>query len=147
MRISKATKEHIPNVAKLFDLYRQFYQCEPDIELAKTFISERIENEESRIFIAEDNGATLGFVQMYPSFCSVQAVKIYILYDLYVETKGRNLGVGAQLMKKASEYAKEQGASRIDLMTAFSNKLGQHLYEKLGYKKVDEDFYNYSLEI
>lgn len=147
MKILKATKEHILDVAKLFDLYRQFYECEPDIELAKTYISERIKNEESTIFIAEDNGATVGFVQLYPSFCSVEAVKIYILYDLYVAASGRNLGVGAQLMNKASEYAKQQGASRVDLMTAFSNKPGQHLYEKLGYKKVDEDFYNYSLEV
>jgi len=31
------------------------------------------------------------------------------------------------------------------LLTAHSNKPGQHLYEKLGYIKVNEDFYAYSL--
>ena len=50
-------------------------------------------------------------------------------------------------MNKASGYAREEGASRIDLMTAFSNKPGQHLYEKLGYNKVLEDFYTYSLRL
>ncbi len=147
MKILEASQEHIPEVARLFDLYRQFYQCEPDFEQARNFISERIQNGESTIFIAEDNDLVKGFVQMYPSFCSVDAVKIYILYDLYVDASGRNSGIGAMLMKKASEYAEEQGASRIDLMTAFSNKPGQHLYEKLGYKKVLEDFYSYSLEV
>ena len=48
---------------------------------------------------------------------------------------------------RAAEHAKEQGASRIDLMTAFSNKPGQHLYEKLGYRRVLEDFYTYSLQV
>lgn len=147
MNILEATPEHVPEIARLFDMYRQFYECNPDIELANKYISERIRNGESTIFIADDNGAIRGFVQMYPSFCSVDAIKIYILYDLYVDASGRNSGIGALLMNKASEYAKEQGAKRIDLMTAFSNKPGQHLYEKLGYKKVLEDFYTYSLNV
>ena len=46
-----------------------------------------------------------------------------------------------------TEFAKESGASRIDLLTAFDNKAGQHLYEKLGYKKVIEDFYSYSFKV
>ena len=46
---------------------------------------------------------------MYPSFCSVDAVKIYILYDLYVDDSGRNLGVGASLMDKAKSYARAEG--------------------------------------
>lgn len=147
MKILEATIEHVAEIAKLFDLYRQFYACEPDIELATNFISERIQNKESTIFVADDNGEIKGFVQMYPSFCSVDAIKIYILYDLYVDARGRNSGIGAMLMNKAREHAIEQGASRIDLMTAFSNKPGQHLYEKLGYEKVLEDFYTYSLKV
>jgi ribosomal protein S18 acetylase RimI-like enzyme len=147
MNVLQAAKEHVPDVAKLFDSYRQFYKCEADIELAKAFISERIENGESTIFFADDDGITTGFVQMYPSFCSVDAIKIYILYDLYVDASYRNSGVGALLMNRASKYAKEHGASRIDLMTEISNKSGQHLYEKLGYKRVLEDFYTYSLQV
>ncbi len=147
MKIFQASPQHIPEVAGLFDLYRQFYQCEPDFELAKNFISERIQNSESTIFVADDNGKIKGFVQLYPSYCSVDAIKIYILHDLFVDTSGRNSGIGAMLMNKATEYAREQGASRIDLTTEFSNKAGQHLYEKLGYKKVLEEYYTYSLKI
>ena len=146
-RIVRASKEDVVEVARLFDFYRQFYECETDIELAEKYISERIDNEESVIFIAKSKDETIGFVQLYPSFCSVDAVKIYILYDLYVDESGRNSGVGGMLMNRATEYAKEQGASRLDLLTAISNKAGQHLYEKLGYEKVNEDFYCYSLEV
>ncbi|RLB99720.1 MAG: GNAT family N-acetyltransferase [Deltaproteobacteria bacterium] len=147
MKIIKATKEHAPGVAILFDLYRQFYECESDIELAEAFISDRIQKGESAIFLADDNGILKGFVQMYPSFCSVDAIKIFILYDLYVDASDRNSGIGALLMNRASGYAREEGASRIDLMTAFDNKPGQHLYEKLGYKRESEDFYSYSLQV
>lgn len=146
MKILQATMEHAPEVARLFDLYRQFYECEPDLELATKFISDRIQNNESTIFIAEEDGKITGFTQLYPSFCSVDAIKIYVLYDIYVDESSRNAGIGALLMNRASEYAKEQGASRVDLETAHDNKPGQHLYEKLGYE-IEEGFYKYSLYI
>ncbi|MFT5111088.1 MAG: ribosomal protein S18 acetylase RimI-like enzyme [Parasphingorhabdus sp.] len=145
MKIIRADVSHISDVAILFDLYRQFYECEADLELATNYIAERIKNNESVIHVAIDGNAICGFVQMYPTFCSVQAVKIFVLYDLFVEKNARKRGVGELLMNKASEYARANGAARMDLSTAFTNRAGQHLYEKLGYKKVLQDFYNYSL--
>ena len=147
MEIVRAKEGHIPEVSRLFNLYRQFYKCKPDKDLAVKFISERIKNDESVIFVASTEKGVKGFVQLYPSFCSVEAIKIFILYDLYVEEAYRNTGMGALLMNKATEYSKKEGASRIDLLTASDNKRAQYLYEKLGYKRVLEDFYPYSLEI
>ena len=147
MKIVRAKESHIPEISRLFDLYRQFYKCEPDPVLATRFITDRIKNEESVIFAAESKNKLKGFVQLYPSFCSVDAIKIFILYDLYVDECDRKSGIGEALMNKAAEFAKESGASRIDLLTAVDNKAGQHLYEKLGYKKAQEGFYTYSLQV
>ena len=147
MNISRASEEHAASVAKLFDLYRQFYECEPNLPLAEKYVAERIRNEESVIYFATDAGSAVGFVQMYPSFCSVDATKIYILYDLFVDASMRDAGIGKKLMNRAAKHAGEHGASRIDLQTAFSNKPGQHLYESLGYQKVLEDFHSYSLQL
>ena len=147
MEIVKANREHVAEVSRLFDLYRQFYECDPDLELATRFISERIERSESDIFVAVEGDMAGGFVQLYPSFCSVDAVKIYILYDLYVDASRRNSGIGEKLMNAATEWAKTNGAARLDLLTAHNNLAGQHLYEKLGYEKTNEDFYAYSLQV
>ena len=147
MNIVKAGQEHITEVSRLFDLYRQFYECDPDLELATKFITERVIRRESDIFVAMADDKASGFVQLYPSFCSVEAVKIYILYDLYVDAECRKSGLGESLMNRATEWAKENGAARLDLLTAHSNVAGQHLYEKLGYKKVNEDFFAFSLEV
>jgi ribosomal protein S18 acetylase RimI-like enzyme len=145
MEIRKATLDEISEVARLFDLYRQFYECEPDLELATDFIASRISNNESTIFAAMQGPKAMGFVQLYASFCSVEAIRIQILYDLYVEASARGKGVGEQLMNRASRFTRESGASRIDLSTAHSNSAGQRLYEKLGYKIVDAEFHSYSL--
>jgi len=147
VEIVKANREHIDEVSRLFDLYRQFYECTPDLELATRFITERIEREESDIFVALNGDKASGFVQLYPSFCSVDAVKIYILYDLYVDANKRKLGLGEKLMNVATEWARSNGAARLDLLTAHDNLIGQHLYEKLGYKRDLEDFYAYSLKV
>jgi len=147
MDIIKADLKNLSDVARLFDLYRQFYDCPADSELATRFIKARMENDESDIFLAIYRNSACGFVQLYPSFCSVQAIKIYILYDLFVDKKHRKSGIGEGLMNRATEWAMENGAARLDLLTAKTNTVGQHLYEKLGYKKVHEDFYAYSLDV
>ena len=147
MEIVKAGREHIAEVARLFNLYRQFYECEADLALATRFIGERIERNESDIFAAVDGDTASGFVQLYSSFCSVEAAKIYILYDLYVDASARKSGLGEKLMNAATEFAKEQGAVRLDLLTEDNNLAGQHLYEKLGYKRTNEEFYAYSLSV
>ena len=147
MRIILANIKHAGKIGQLFDLYRQFYQCDADLDLAIRYITERITHAESTIFVAVDRDTLVGFVQLYPTFCSVQAVKRFVLYDLFVDVKSRNRGTGAALMNQAAEHAKQEGAARLDLQTAFSNQVGQHLYEKLGYQKVTEEFYDYSLQL
>ena len=148
MQITRADEQHIPEVSRLFDLYRQFYECDPDLELAEQFIGERLSNNESVIFVAiDDDGSAAGFTQLYPSFCSVQAVKILILYDLYVDAPYRKHGVGRQLMNRATDYARETGAARLDLLTHETNWPGQALYESLGYHRANSDFYAYSLDV
>lgn len=147
MEILRANESHLQEISRLFDLYRQFYHCEPDLDLATKFIRDRISKAESVIFVAPAKDRLKGFVQLYPSFCSVDAIKIFILYDLYVDERDRKSGIGESLMNKATEFSKAEGASRIDLLTAFDNKPGQRLYEKLGYKRDLEDFYAYSLII
>jgi len=147
MQIIQAQPQHTADVAHLFDLYRQFYEQPADPKLAQEFISQRIANRESIIFVAYDGEEALGFVQLYPSFCSVQACKILILYDLYVVAGQRKKGLGAALLNRATTLAKEMGAARLDLLTAKDNLPGQTLYEKLGYVRTNEGFYAYSLAV
>lgn len=148
MNIIKAGLEHIDDVAKLFNLYRQFYHCRSNLKLAKEYISERLHEQACHIFLAQDNeGAGLGFVLLYPTFCSLEMDKIYILHDLYVSESARKQGVGEALMMAAKQLAEENRVARIDLLTAKDNFAGQHLYEKLGYQQSLNDYFGYSLQI
>ena len=80
--IRHASVADAARIAPLFDAYRQFYEQPADAAAALAFISARLERGESVILLASVDGAPVGFCQMYPSFCSVIAAPIYVLYDV-----------------------------------------------------------------
>lgn len=139
-----ALQEDLPVIARLFDLYRQFYDQQPNLALAREFLTERFNRGESVILVAEEqeHGA-VGFCQMYPTFCSVEAAPIYSLYDLFVLPVARNMGAGRQLLQAAEERARADGMARMDLTTAKTNLAAQSLYESMGWVR-DEIFYAYN---
>ena len=134
-------------VSRLFDAYRQFYDQAPNLSLARNFIEERIRNHESLILLAiTSEHVPVGFCQLYPSFCSVEAKPIYSLYDLFVVPEARRYGAGRLLLLAAESLARQNGKARMDLTTAKSNKPAQSVYESLGWVR-DEIFYAYSRHI
>ncbi len=141
--IRKAEPKDILSVSVLFDLYRQFYEQAPDLELAKDFIGKRISQKESIILLAELEDEVIGFCQLYPSFCSVIAAPIYVLYDLFVHPAQRGTGAGRALLEAAEAQAKRAGIKRMDLTTAKTNATAQSLYESLGWIR-DEVFFTYN---
>jgi ribosomal protein S18 acetylase RimI-like enzyme len=137
----------LDETARLFDLYRQFYEQRPDLMHAERFIRARTENAESVILVAQaSSGALIGFCQLYPSFCSVAAAPIYVLYDLFVAPEARRSGVAKALLAAAQERARADGKVRMDLTTAKTNLKAQALYESMGWRR-DEVFFTYTLEI
>lgn len=145
--IVRAELKHLDELGRLFNLYRIFYEEEDDIEKATNYITARFKNEDSIIFVSRRQDSTLnGFVQLYPSYCSVSTIPILILYDLFVDESERAKGKGRLLMNAARDYAKENGYKRLELSTAKDNYIGQSLYESLGYA-LDKEFLQYSLEI
>lgn len=142
--IREARQGDLAAVASLFDQYRQFYEQAPDAALALQFITARFARQESVLLVAQDDaGALVGFCQLYPSFCSVEAKPIYVLYDLFVAPAARQSGAGRALMLAAEARARADGKARMDLTTAKTNHTAQALYESLGWVR-DEVFYAYN---
>jgi ribosomal protein S18 acetylase RimI-like enzyme len=142
--IREAQEFDVPVIAELFDLYRQFYAQAADLHLSLEFISNRFYNRESKIIVAEQaNISLIGFCQLYPTFCSVEAKPIYVLYDLFITPSFRKNGVGRMLLESAEQKAIADGKSRMDLTTAKTNKAAQSVYESLGWVR-DEIFFAYS---
>jgi ribosomal protein S18 acetylase RimI-like enzyme len=145
--IRAAAPDDVDEVADLFDRYRQFYAQPADAGLARAFISERIAQHESIILVAHQRSSRLlGFTQLYPTFCSVSAAPIYVLYDLFVSPESRRTGIGGALLRAAAEHAANTQVVRLELATAKTNHAAQALYRSLGWVR-DDVFDRYSLSI
>jgi ribosomal protein S18 acetylase RimI-like enzyme len=142
-----ATLADLDVIAPLFDSYRQFYEQAPDLALARSFVRDRLANKESVVLLAsDDTQQVVGFCQLYPTFCSIEAMPTYSLYDLFVSPAARRSGAGKALLQAAEKLAAENGKARMDLTTAKTNKPAQAAYESLGWVR-DEVFYAYSKSV
>ena len=146
LTVRVASRSDLDDLTILFDQYRQFYHCAPDLPAARNWLEKNMDQERSTVFVADIRGTVLGFTQLYPALCSVDLVKYFVLYDLFVDPSERRSGVARALMNAASEWAKAQGAARLDLETARDNAPGQALYRDLGYE-LDEVFLKFSLDL
>jgi GNAT superfamily N-acetyltransferase len=146
INVRLAAAPDLDQLADLFDQYRQFYQCSPDLGAAQAWLAENIEAGRSTIFAADNGSELLGFTQLYPALCSVDLVDYFVLYDLFVVEAARRQGIARALMNAASDWARGQGAARLDLETARDNYPGQALYRDLGYE-LDEVFLKFSLDL
>lgn len=141
MKIRKARLNDVAQLAPLFDAYRRFYQQPQDLEAATDFLHKRLNQQESVIFVAEDDGGLMGFTQLYPSFSSVSLQRLWILNDLYVEGHFRQAGVASALMNQARDWAISTGAKGIILETDWDNVQAQALYRKLGYEQQNSTYH------
>tara|TARA_B100000927_G_scaffold258270_1_gene226621 strand:+ start:765 stop:1214 length:450 start_codon:yes stop_codon:yes gene_type:complete len=146
MSIRAATLNDVEAISPLFDAYRVFYEQKSDLDGAALYLKENLSGQRSHVFMFEDGETVLGFTQLYPAFCSVEMQPFFVLYDLYVAPTARAKGVGTSLLLFAHEWARAQGASRVDLETAHTNVTAQSIYEALGYE-LDTEFRKYSFDL
>ncbi len=143
--IKRAGIEDVNIIAPLFDAYRIFYAQPTDIAAAVNFLTERLLKNESVIFVAFINEAAIGFTQLYPIFSSVSLRNTWLLNDLYVDESARQQGVAAALLNKATAFGVEKNAKWLLLETAADNYTAQAVYEKNGWIKQTDFFYQFPL--
>jgi len=136
-------------VFELFDKYRMFYKQPSDIKLAESFITERLSNAESVIYVALIDGQPVGFIQLYPKYSSMRAIKNWILNDLYVDKACRKQGIASQLIQAAMDFAKANNARFVQLETQKDNYTAQSLYESVGFieQQPDTEFLMYRRDV
>ena len=146
-QVLRADLGSLDKIAGLFDAYRAFYQQPSNLPQSWAFLAERLSANESVIFYVQTaEGQAFGFVQLYPTFSSIDAHRTWLLSDLFTDAAARGQGVGTVLMNAARDFALSTGAKGMVLETAIDNLTAQRLYESLGYKR-DSGYYTYCLDL
>ncbi len=126
--------DNLDDLVELFDQYRIFYNKESDKVGAKKFLTERIQNKESIIFICYEDNIAKGFTQLYPKYSSAGMTQDWILNDLYVIEAARKSGIGTQLILAAVNFTLSKEANYVQLSTQVDNVVAQKLYIDMGFE-------------
>ncbi|WP_442595467.1 GNAT family N-acetyltransferase [Neobacillus sp. D3-1R] len=90
--------------------------------------------EKERCWIAEMDGEVVGSV-----FIVEESEKVAKLRLLLVDPKARGLGLGTRLVEECIDYSKKAGYEKIKLWTNSVLKEARHIYEKTGFKLIEEE--------
>ncbi|MDQ0207524.1 GNAT family N-acetyltransferase [Alkalicoccobacillus murimartini] len=94
-----------------------------------------ITNNKENVYIAECNGAMLGYIELAIQEDYFTNRKQAYVSAIAVSEKGEGKGIGKELMKQAEEWAADQGLTEIILDVFLNNKRAVSVYEHLGYQK------------
>ncbi len=134
MQVIHCSETQLDVLSDLFNDYRVFYELDSDVPASRAFIKQNLEQKRSKIFLLLNNdGKAVGFSQLYPAICSLSMRPYYYVSDLYVTNSERKIGYARYLMNYIADHCANEGAQRLTLDTATTNKIAQSLYESLGY--------------
>jgi GNAT superfamily N-acetyltransferase len=131
--IENVKDNNLDELLPLIRGYQEFYKVK-DISDArnKNFFSQFGESNPSGCqFLFRQNNDVVGFATVYFTFSSTLAAKVGVLNDLYTIPAMRGKGIGRKLIEHCHEYAKKNGAVRLQWITAPDNQQAQTLYDSM----------------
>ncbi|MEJ3404030.1 GNAT family N-acetyltransferase [Rathayibacter sp. YIM 133350] len=117
----------------LWEGYTEFYASElTDTKALRVWTWLMDKNHDLSGFVAEEDGQLVGLahVREYPR--TLEGDRALFLDDLFVAPDARSHGVGAALIEKAREVARERGLRTVTWITAADNDTAQKLYDQVG---------------
>ena len=103
-----------------------------DADHARSAIAQAIEDPEAAVLVAEHRGELLGLCTAYLDMNSVRFGPRCWVEDLAVSPDHRSQGVGKALLDAAKAWARERGATHLELDSAESRVDAHRFYEREG---------------
>ena len=96
---------------------------------------------ENRLFVALDGGEVVGTFQLtfIPNLTGRGALRVKV-ESVKVKAARRSGGIGARMIAFAEGYAREQGATAMELTSNKTRKDAHRFYERLGFARSHEGF-------
>jgi GNAT superfamily N-acetyltransferase len=89
-----------------------------------------LDAEESTVLVAEDGGELVGICSAYLELNSVRFGRRCWVEDLAVHPGRRSEGIGGRLLDAAADWARERGATHLELDTGLAREEAQRFYER-----------------
>jgi GNAT superfamily N-acetyltransferase len=101
-----------------------------DAGAAAERLAETIAGDAAEVFVADVDGTIVGFVTVYDEFNSVRFGHRAWVEDLAVDPEQRSRGTGKALLDTAKDWARERGASHLELDSAETRADAHRFYDR-----------------
>jgi GNAT superfamily N-acetyltransferase len=101
-----------------------------DERRAEVALHQAIESHDAVVLLAEDIGGLIGFCTAYQDLLSVRFGYRAWVEDLAVAPTRRSLGVGKALLDAAKDWARERGATHLELDSGDTRTDAHRFYER-----------------
>jgi ribosomal protein S18 acetylase RimI-like enzyme len=118
-----------PLVRAYIDFYRQPQPSQKRVDTLLTLLCER--PDVGVQFVAEKDGALVGFATVYLTYDTVAARRIAVMNDLFVAPDDRDQGLGRALLERCHAFARENDCAQLQWITAADNTRAQRLYDSV----------------
>jgi GNAT superfamily N-acetyltransferase len=103
-----------------------------DERRAEVALRQAIESHDAVVLVASDDGALIGFLTGYQDLHSVRYGYRAWVEDFAVDPERRSQGVGKALLDAAKAWARERGATHLELDSALARTDAHRFYEREG---------------
>lgn len=101
------------------------------------YIDETLANPDSIIFVAEEGGKTVGYIEGYINSRNTHLpTTVGHILLCYVEEPYRRRGIGLSLVKSMCIYFKEEKVEEVNLRYVIGNREAERFWTELGFKPV-----------
>jgi GNAT superfamily N-acetyltransferase len=106
----------------------------PDWDPRRAVVALRgaIESHDACVLVADDEGVLVGICTAYQDLHSVRYGYRTWIEDLAVDPERRSEGIGKALMDAAKAWARERGATHLELDSALARTDAHRFYEREG---------------
>jgi GNAT superfamily N-acetyltransferase len=103
-----------------------------DERRAAVALGQAIDSHDACVLVADDGGELIGFCTGYQDLHSVRYGYRVWVEDLAVDLEHRSQGVGKALLDAAKAWARERGATHLELDSALARTDAHRFYEREG---------------
>jgi GNAT superfamily N-acetyltransferase len=135
VEIGFAADDDLPQLAELlaelFELESDFRpQCDKQLRGLRMILDDPALG---RLFVLRINGKVAGMANALITISTAEGGRVLLLEDVIVNKEYRGGGLGRKLVEHVLAWAREQGMTRITLLTDRDNQAALDFYRKLGF--------------
>jgi len=130
-----AVEGHEPHVLEIPEVFAATDQVFPF-----EWLESILEAEDQMLFVAENEGILAGYavieIKEAPRFATFVPRRFAYIPDIAVSKRFQRRGIGTELFRACMDWAKEQGATSVELTVWTFNEQAIRFYESLGLKAI-----------